>query len=265
MPSQALTLLERAQMDYPEQPGQMGGILMQEAECRWSTGDRAGSFEAYMRALAAQYRYPNVIRAIALSFAQRFYDHDGGSYAGILLDAIGEELKSWSGLEPYMKVRYAVVMARLHSHLNEKSDAGQCAKIALENLRRFVRARLTCNARGRRELARPYNRVGAQGQRGEVNLEPRFVRVSPSRIPILAGACRNRISEMPPGLVVDHIISWRFARNGHPASSDSMGFGATRRGSLFRVVPSRRARAQGGDAQIAGRARRSGAIGRVTS
>ncbi len=134
MPSQALTLLKRAQADYPEEPGQVSGILMQEAECCWAVGDPVSSFEAYMRALAAQRRHPNVVHAIALSFAQRFYSHDSGCYAAMLLDAIHKELKRWSGQEPYTKVRYAIVMARLHEQLNENSDAAQCARIALENL-----------------------------------------------------------------------------------------------------------------------------------
>ncbi len=134
MPSQALTLLKRAQTDYPEAPGQVSGILMQEAECCWAVNDPVSSIEAYIRALAAQRHYPNVVHAIALSFAQRFYRHDSGCYAAMLLDAIHEELKRWSGLEPYMKVRYAVAMVRLHEQLNEKSDAAQCARIALENL-----------------------------------------------------------------------------------------------------------------------------------
>ena len=86
-----------------------------------------------MKALAAQRRHPNVICAIALSFAQRFHDHNGGRYAATLLNAIHEELKRWSGLEPYLKVRYAIVMARLHERLGERGDAAQCARIALEN------------------------------------------------------------------------------------------------------------------------------------
>jgi hypothetical protein len=71
---------------------------------------------------------------IALPFAERFYDYDGGRFAGMLLEAIDEELHRLSGLEPYLKVRYAVAMARLYDRLNDKSNAAQCVRIALENL-----------------------------------------------------------------------------------------------------------------------------------
>jgi hypothetical protein len=53
LPNQALRLLELAEADYPNELGQMTGVLEQKAACLWSIGDRTGSFDSYVGALAA--------------------------------------------------------------------------------------------------------------------------------------------------------------------------------------------------------------------
>lgn len=54
--------------------------------------------------------------------------------AKLILSELQEEIERFSGLEPWMKVRHGIVMAKLMECQGDKVNAAQAARIALENL-----------------------------------------------------------------------------------------------------------------------------------
>lgn len=130
--AEALRLLRIARAEYPED-SQATRTFTAIAECLCAIGDMPEGFDAYMQALQWQKRVPNVISAVALSFAENFCDYDGGVYRETLMRELSEEIERFSaaGAVPYLKFRYCCIMARLLVGLNAAEEAVKWANTAI--------------------------------------------------------------------------------------------------------------------------------------
>lgn len=109
----ALELLNVLNTEFADQASQATLGFKQKAECLWAIGDQAASFEAYVQALAAQRKYPNIICAVALSFAERFCDVANGAYRDMLLKEMRDEIERAHLIGTDSQLRYGTLMIKL--------------------------------------------------------------------------------------------------------------------------------------------------------